>query len=201
MKARYSGELTMMDRWLGRFLDKMEELNLFENTLLILLSDHGVAHGEHGYAGKPDYVLWPEVTDIPFFIRHPEGKRAGETSDYYASTHDVAPTILGFLGIEPSQELDGQDLSVLIEGGEPEARPHFSLGYNDHVWARDDRYVMFSTNQGEDPFLYDIQKDPDMHNNLAASQPNTVKRMFEGYVLRDAGGGPLPTYDYGAATG
>ena len=102
----------MMDRWLGRFLDKMEELDLFENTLLILLSDHGVAHGEHGYTGKPDYVLWPELTDIPFFIRHPEGKGAGQTSDYYASTHDVAPTILGFLGIEPPQELDGQDLSV-----------------------------------------------------------------------------------------
>jgi arylsulfatase A-like enzyme len=200
MKARYSGELTMMDRWLGRFLDKMEELNLFENTLLILLSDHGVAHGEHGYTGKPDNVLWPEVTDIPFFIRHPEGKRAGETSEYYASTHDVAPTILGYLGIEPSQELDGQDLSVLTEGGVPEARPHFSLGYNDHVWTRDDRYVMFSTNQGEEPFLYDVQDDPDMHNNLAASQPNTVRRMFEGYVLNDAGG-PLPTYDYGAAAG
>src|ERR687893_1683978 len=201
MKARYSAEVTMTDRWLGRFLDKMEELGLFDNTLLILLSDHGVAHGEHGYTGKPDYVLWPEVTDIPCFIRHPEGKRAGETSDYYASTHDVAPTILGFLGIEPSQELDGQDLSVLIEGGEPEARPHFTLGYNDHVWTRDDRYVMFSTNQGEQPFLYDIQKDPGMHNNLAASEPNTVKRMFEGYVLEDAGGGPLPTYDYGAAAG
>jgi len=201
MKARYSGELSMMDHWLGHFLDKMEELDLFENTLVILLSDHGVAHGEHGYTGKPDNVLWPEVTDIPFFIRHPEGKRAGETSDYYASTHDVAPTILGFLGIEPSQELDGQDLSVLIEGGEPEARPHFSLGYNDHVWARDDRYVMFSTNQGDDPKLYDIQEDPGMHNNLAGSQPNIVRRMFDGYVLRDAGGGPLPTYDYGAAAG
>ena len=40
-----------------------------------------------------------------------------------------------------------------------------------------------------------------MQNNLAASQPNTVRRMFEGYVLNDAGGGPLPTYDYGAAAG
>jgi hypothetical protein len=61
--------------------------------------------------------------------------------------------------------------------------------------------VMFSTNQGGTPFLYDIKEDPEMHNNLAASQPNTVKRMFEGYVLNDAGGGPLPTYNYGAAAG
>jgi arylsulfatase A-like enzyme len=200
MKARYSGELTMVDRWLGHFLDKMEELSLFENTLLILLSDHGVAHGEHGYTGKPDNVLWPEVTDIPFLIRHPEGKRAGETSDYYASTHDVAPTILGSLGIEPRQELDGQDLSVLLEGGEPEARPHFSIGYNDHVWTRDDRYVMFSTNQGADAKLYDVQQDPGMYRDLARDEPKTVKRMFEDYILKDAGG-PLPTYNYGTAAG
>jgi arylsulfatase A-like enzyme len=198
MKARYSAEVTMMDRWLGRFLDKMDELGLFENTLLILLSDHGVAHGEHGYTGKPDNVLWPEVTDIPFYMRHPEGKGAGQKSDYYASTHDVAPTILGALGIEPSQELDGQDLSVMLGDGEPEARPHFSIGYNDHVWARDDRYVMFSTNQGADAKLYDLHQDPGMHNNLAGVEPNRVKRMFEGYILRDAGG-PLPTYDYGTA--
>src|SRR5215218_814723 len=195
MSALYSGEVTMMDRWLGRFLDKMEELDLFDNTLLIALSDHGVAHGEHGVVGKIPFTLWPEVTDIPFLIRHPEGKGAGTTSDYYASTHDVAPTILGFLGIEPRQELDGQDLSVMLEGGELEARPHFSIGYNDHVWTRDDRYVMFSTNQGADAKLYDIEQDPGMHNDIAGVEPNIVKRMFEGYILRDAGG-PLPTYDY-----
>ncbi|MDP9412461.1 MAG: sulfatase [Actinomycetota bacterium] len=195
MKARYSAELTMMDRWLGRFLDKMEELDLFENTLLILLSDHGVAHGEHGFTGKPDNVLWPEVTDIPFFIRHPGGKGAGRTSDFYASTHDVAPTILSFLGIEPQQPLDGQDLSVTLDGGEPERRDYFTLGYNDHVWARDDRYVMFSLNDGSDAKLYDVRADPEQRNDLAADEPNIVKRMFEGYILRDAGG-PLPTYNY-----
>jgi hypothetical protein len=84
----------------------------------------------------------------------------------------------------------------LLGGGKPEARPHFSIGYNDHVWARDDRYVMFSTNQGADAKLYDVEQDPGMHNDIAGVEPNIVKRMFEGYVLRDAGG-PLPTYDYG----
>src|SRR5918998_60735 len=106
MKARYAGEVTMVDTWLGNFLDKMEQMNLFENTLLVLLSDHGHALGEHGITGKPAYALWPEITDIPFMIRHPEGKGSGETSDFFASTHDVAPTILGFLGIEPEQPMD-----------------------------------------------------------------------------------------------
>ena len=50
-----------------------------------------------------------------------------------ASTHDVAPTVLGFPGIEPAEPIDGQDLSVFFVGGEPEERAHFSLGYHDFV--------------------------------------------------------------------
>ena len=183
----------MADRWLGTFLDKMDELGLFENTLLLLLSDHGVAFGEHGYTGKPAYALWPELTDITFFIRHPEGKGAGQTSDYYASTHDVAPTILGFLDIEPQNLMEGQDLSVLLDGEEPEEREHFTLGYDEYVWTRDDRYVMVSRNDGAQARLYDLRADPAMNQDLAGEQPDLVKQMFEGYVLKDAGG-PLPRY-------
>jgi arylsulfatase A-like enzyme len=193
MRALYAGEVTMVDHWLGRFLDRMDELDLFENTLLILLSDHGHALGEHGYTGKPHYALWPELTDIVFMIRHPEGKGAGETSDYYASTHDVAPTILGFLGVEPVQPMEGQDLSMLLEGRGPEQRPHFTLGYSEFVWARDEGYAMFGRNDGEEAKLYDLLADPKMDSDVAAKRPDVVRRMFDEYVIGDAGG-PLPTY-------
>jgi arylsulfatase A-like enzyme len=193
MRALYAGEVTMVDHWLGRFLDRMDELDLFENTLLILLSDHGHALGEHGYTGKPHYALWPELTDIVFMIRHPEGKGAGETSDYYASTHDVAPTILGFLGVEPVQPMEGQDLSMLLEGRGPEQRPHFTLGYSEFVWARDEGYAMFGRNDGEEARLYDLLADPKMDRDVAAKRPDLVRRMFDKYVIGDAGG-PLPTY-------
>ena len=193
MRARYSAELTMMDRWLGRFLDKMEELGLFENTLLVLLSDHGILLGDHGYVGKPHSQLYPGLIDIPFMIRHPEGKEAGETSEYYASTHDVVPTILGFLGIDQPEQVEGQDLSVFFDGGEPEARDHFTLGYDDHVWTRDDRYVRFGHNNGSEARLFDIQEDPGLEHDLADERPDIARRMFEEYVLGDAGG-PLPTY-------
>jgi arylsulfatase A-like enzyme len=193
MKALYAAEVTMVDTWLGNFLDKMDSLGLSENTILLVLSDHGVAHGEHGYAGKPSYVLWPEVTDIPFFIRHPDGKGAGEKSDYYASTHDVAPTILGYLGIEPPEQMEGQDLSVLLEGEEPEERAHFSLGYNDHAWSRDEDYIMFAKNDGSNALLFDLREDPEMNSDIAGSNQGVINRMWNDYVLKDAGG-PLPTY-------
>jgi arylsulfatase A-like enzyme len=193
IRALYSGEVTMTDRWLGNFLQKMDELNLFENTLLIVLSDHGVAFGEHGITGKPSYALWPEVTDIPFFIRHPDGKRAGEASDYYASTHDVAPSILGFVGIEVPEVMEGRDLSVLLDAAEPASRPHFTLGYNNWAWARDEDYVMFARNDGTEARLYDVRENPEMKNNVARRRPDVVRRMFDDYVLKDAGG-PLPRY-------
>ena len=194
MKARYAGEVTMVDRWLGRFLDTMKELNLFGNTLLILLSDHGVALGEHGYTGKPPYVLWPEVTDVPFFVRHPGGKMAGERSDYHASTHDVAPTILGALGMEAPAQMTGQDLSVFFAGRKPEQeRSHFTLGYHEYVWARDEDYVMFARNDGSEALLFDIEEDSEMTKNVANAHQEVLKTMWKEYVLEDAGG-PLPRY-------
>ncbi|MDQ3589544.1 MAG: sulfatase [Actinomycetota bacterium] len=192
MRALYSAEVTMADHWLGRFLDKVEELNLFENTLLMVISDHGHLLGEHGYTGKLNHALYPELTDIVLMVRHPEGKRAGEESDYFASTHDVAPTILGFLGIEPPHPMDGQNLCVLLEGRSPEPRNHFTLGYGIYSRTQDDQYVMFGRNDGSEAKLFDVLSDPDMHHDIAATDPERVKKMFEEYVLADAGGS-LPT--------
>jgi len=52
---------------------------------------------------------------------------------------------------------------------------------------------MFSTNRGAEARLYDVTEDPGMSRNLAAKRPETVKRMFQEYILGDAGG-PLPSY-------
>jgi arylsulfatase A-like enzyme len=194
MRALYAGDVTMTDAWLGRFLNRMEDLGLMKNTLLVVLSDHGACLGEHNDTGKPYWALYPELTDTVFMMRHPQGKGAGETSEYYASTHDVAPTILSMLGIEKPQQMEGADLSPIFDGGEPDQkRDHFTLGYNNYVWARDDKYVMFSTNTRAEAKLYDVSQDPGMHKDLAAKRPDMVKRMFDDYVLKDAGG-PLPNY-------
>jgi arylsulfatase A-like enzyme len=191
MKALYAGEVTMVDRWLGRFLDKMEATGRMKDTFLVVLADHGVALGEHGFTGKPYNALWPELTDIPFLIRSPDGKGAGETSDYFASTHDVAPTILGALSLLPPQQMNGQYLTLLMGESEPLPREHFTLGYNQYVSTRDDNYAMISVNDRSDAKLYDIRRDPGMHDDIAADHQDIVARMFDEYVLKDAGG-PLP---------
>jgi arylsulfatase A-like enzyme len=187
MRALYAGEVTMTDRWLGDFLETLDRSDFANETALVVLSDHGVALGEHNATGKPFWALYPELTDIPFFVRHPEGDGAGETSDFFASTHDVAPTILGLLGLEPEQPMDGQDLSVIFDGGQPQERSHFTLGYDEYVWTRDDRY------DGTEARLYDLSTDPRMDSDVAGANHDVVERMFDEYVIGDAGG-PLPRY-------
>lgn len=194
MRTLYAAEVTMVDRWLGRFMDRAADLGLMDNTLFVLLSDHGVGLGEHGFTGKVSSELYPELVDVPFLIRHPEGKGAGQESDYFASTHDVSPTILGTLGIDPPQPMQGQDLNALLDGEKPaQDRKHFTVGYDRHVLSRDDRYALIASNDGKEAKLFDLQNDPDYEKDIAQGNPDIVRRMFEEYVVADAGGSPPPS--------
>lgn len=194
MRANYAGEVTLVDKWFGHFINKLADLKLLDNSLIIVLSDHGHSLGEHGVTGKIPWALYPELIEIPFLIRHPEGKGAGQTSDYFASTHDVAPTVLGALGVKPTQPMDGVDLTAFLEGKEPPERTHITTAFNNFVWVRNDRYALICRNDGAEPKLYDLQSDPQMEQNIADQNPKIVHQMFE-LVIEDSGGKPLPAYD------
>ena len=194
MRALYSAEITMMDRWLGKFVERAHGLGVLQDTLLVVVSDHGHLLGEHGYTGKLGYALYPELTDTVLMLRHPEGKGAGKSSDFFASTHDVAPTILSFLGVEQAEPMDGQDLTPLLGGADPEQpRDHITQGMYRYVCCRDEDWVMFCRGDGTDAHLFDAVDDPDERHNLAKAKPQTVKRMYEEYAQKDAAG-RLPNF-------
>jgi hypothetical protein len=66
------------------------------------------------------------------------------------------------------------------------------LGYGIYSRTQDEQYVMFGRNDGTEAKLFDVLSDPQMHHDIAATDPERVKKMFEEYVLADAGGS-LPT--------
>jgi arylsulfatase A-like enzyme len=194
MRALYAAEVTMMDRWLGRFIEKAHRLGLMEKTLFVVVSDHGHLLGEHGYTGKPPYALYPELTDIVLMVRHPKGEGAGKRSDFYASTHDVAPTILGFLGVEQHDPMDGQDLAPILKGKDPQRpRDHITQGYYRYLCCRDERRVMFCLSDGTQAHLFDAVNDTDQMRDLAEAEPETVKMMYQEYARKDAAG-RLPNF-------
>ena len=89
--------------------------------------------------------------------------------------------------------MEGQNLLPLMHGDQPHPRPHFTLGYHNHAWCRDEHYAMFCRHDGTEPKLYDLRTDPQMNRDIAGQHPNIARRMFEEYVIKDAGG-PLPSY-------
>jgi len=189
MRALYAGKVTMVDRWLGLFLERARDLGMLEDTLLIVTSDHGHQLGEHGLTGKLPGGLWYELMDVPLLVRRPDGVGAGTRVDALAQLHDIPSTVLKALDVEPPAPLDGVDLLDLA-AGRIASRKHVSAGYVYNSWCRDERYVYFVGNDGTQPHLYDMEADPLQEHDLAAEEQGVVKQMHQKLLL-DAGG-PLP---------
>jgi arylsulfatase A-like enzyme len=187
VRELYAAELTYIDAWIGRLLNLLDDLGLADSTVVYYLSDHGILLGEHGLMGKANSMLGKEIHAVPYIIRHPEGTRAGETSDWFASTHDVAPTLLSFQGITVPGRMDGEDLTVMFEGADPPERPYWTTSYADHVAAGDGRYLLIADNQGKERRLFDTAEDPSEEADVAAEHPDVVDRLW-GNIVNDAGG-------------
>lgn len=180
----YAAEITFVDAWVGRFLDKLDSLGLAEDTAVMLVSDHGMTLGERGVIGKKASNAFSEIYRVPFMIRDPGGRKAGDTSDFFASTHDIASTLLAYMDVATPGAMDGEDLSVLFAGGEPPERPYFTASYADHVLAGNDDWFLISDNQGENKRLYERERE---EADLAADNGDVVDRLWGG-ILDDAGG-------------
>jgi arylsulfatase A-like enzyme len=187
VRELYAAELTYVDAWIGRLLNLLDDLKLADRTVVYYLSDHGILLGEHGLMGKANSMLGKEIHSVPYIIRHPEGKRAGETSDYFVSTHDVAPTILSFQGLTVPGRMEGEDLSVMFDGGDPPERAYWTTAYADQVAAGDGRYLLIADNQGHERRLFDTEEDPAEERDVAGDNPEIVNRLWQN-ILDDAGG-------------
>jgi arylsulfatase A-like enzyme len=104
MRARYAAEVTLTDKWVGLLLRQIEEMGLFANSLVMLLSDHGMYLGEHGRVGKhtvdatDPWPLFDEVARLALLVSTP-GKRVRSAIPALVQPADIVPTILGFCGV------------------------------------------------------------------------------------------------------
>lgn len=98
-KHLYQSEVTFADRAFGQFLDLLRHLGLYDEAMILLLSDHGEEFGEHGGYGH-GRNLFAEVTRVPLIIKFPHGRWRGRTVERAVSLTDVAPTLIEYLGLE-----------------------------------------------------------------------------------------------------
>ena len=187
LRANYAGEITLVDRWLGYFIEKMRNLGLMENTLIALISDHGHCIGEYNIVGKQGHPMSREICDLVLIIRHPEGEGASTTCDSLIYNFDLPATILARLGIEPEKPMDGKDIWPLALGKGKEIYDHVTCGWGPFVMVRDRRYWYNAYLWGESPLLYDLEADPKLEKNIAQEYPDICERMKD-LAIADAGG-------------
>jgi arylsulfatase A-like enzyme len=150
VRATYCGEVTMVDRWLGHLLEKLDVLGLRERTYVVFTSDHGFYFGEHGYFGKAEWFhdssavlapdadvpewlpeswlltigwspLYQELTRVPLIVRGP-GLEPGRRAAL-TTAPDIAPTILELLGQPLPEAMRGRSFRPALTGEHEEHRP------------------------------------------------------------------------------
>lgn len=160
VRELYAAKVTFVDRWIGRLLDKLDELNLLDTTLVYVVSDQGIALGEQGEIGTTLRPAHNEVYEVPHLIRDPGGRRAGDTNDYFAMTHDVAPTLLAQMDITAPGKMQGEDLTAIFDDDDPALeRPHFTTGFEEQVLIGDYRWLTTAHINGDNKRLYDTDED------------------------------------------
>jgi arylsulfatase A-like enzyme len=192
MRDLYAAEVTMTDHWLGMLIDRLHELDLERETVIVLVGDHGILLGEHGWTGKVQTALYPSLTRVPLIVVHPDRRRAGGASEWFASTHDVAPTILSMAGVRRPERMTGVDLSRPMRGRRLPTRDYAWGGYSDSFFIRSNQWMLWGFNKPGNFKLFDLRRDPGQFENVASRYPGTVRTLY-GEMLARAGG-RLPWY-------
>ena len=116
----YAGALTMADVWLGKLLDTMDRLELWDEVNLVFTTDHGHLLGEHGYWAKNYMFDYEELSHIPLIVCSPSG--AAGRSAALTTTIDLMPTFLELHGTAIPPGVQGRSMRPLL--GRPSADPH-----------------------------------------------------------------------------
>ncbi len=203
LRALYDGEIGWVDSNIGRLLQqiKSHSPDLFENTLVVVTSDHGEEFFEHGELCHQNN-LYESSVRIPLIVSCPARIGKGTKIDTPARIYDIVPTILDYAGLEIPEVVEGRSLRPAIDEEDAQSRPallelarlsketgydqHFSLRLGNHKlivvqvreWSKEKPYDLSGAVLDERYELYDLLVDPEEKQNLADEKPDIVARMM-----------------------
>lgn len=168
--AIYYGMISFMDQQIGRILDRLDQLGLSENTLLVFSTDHGHFLGQHGLVAKGAFH-YEDMLRLPFLLRWPGHVPAGASSPAIQSLVDLAPSFLDAAGLPIPGIMQGRSQLGVWRGEQAQARS-WAIVENRHQPSAlhlrsyvEERYkitIYRGQSYGE---LFDLQDDPqELHN-------------------------------------
>lgn len=140
-RNEYAALVSMCDHSLGRVLDFMDGHDLWQDTMLIVNTDHGYLLGERGWWAKSVMPWFNELVRLPFFLWDPRSGERGTRRSALTQTIDLAPTLLRFFGRQPPPDMQGRDLAEVLADDRPVREGALFGIHGGHVNVTDGRYV------------------------------------------------------------
>ena len=205
MRAHYLAEASLVSKWVGHILRKIEDLGLMGNTAVVFTTDHGHYIGEHNWVGKVNRdeadprrcILYRELSHIPLVV-HVPGVQGGRVFPEIVQPPDLMPTLLELAGLHAPADVHGQSLLGLLQGRDGWRRRYAfsSFALTDHLDHRealpgvtDGRYSYYPRGVENTPELYELSSDPGENHSVVSDNPSQAREMHSDLVrfLRNIG--------------
>ncbi|TVQ22597.1 MAG: sulfatase [Spirochaetaceae bacterium] len=140
-RREYKALLSFCDAQLGRVLDTMDELDMWNDTMLIVTTDHGFFLGERQWWAKMVQPFFNEVATIPLFIWDPRSRVSGESRTALTQWIDYAPTLYDFFGVDIPEHVQGRALGPIVAQDDVSRRDVLFGQHGGHINMTDGCYV------------------------------------------------------------
>jgi arylsulfatase A-like enzyme len=201
----YETSLHYLDAEIGRLLAALDDSGGADNTIVVVVSDHGEEFFDHGRWGHWEDNLYDEIIKVPLIIRLP-GYESSRVVDKQVTTLDILPTILDLCGCPSPDGMEGTSLRPLWEGNDDsraiETRAaicEMPRGEWRRIAVRTDKFkLIWDSRRPDEPELYDLMRDPGEQTNVFGQQPAaaaTLQARVEAHLRRAAAtepAAPLP---------
>jgi arylsulfatase A-like enzyme len=175
-RTPYLSEVASADDAVGNLLAGLRAEGVLDETLIVVVGDHGEGNGDHGEATHGAFC-YDSTLRVPLLVRHPDGSGAGTRVAGTTSVADIYPTVLHALGLGRDATVDGRPLSVA--GGDGRGvyfesyYGYFTYGWS-HLagWVDDEGKYL----HGPRPVLFDLRNDPGETTNLAEERGAGLER-------------------------
>jgi arylsulfatase A-like enzyme len=172
LNALYNGEITYHDQMIGQLIQEMKRLGIFEDTVVVITSDHGEEFLEHGSAGH-GHSMFEELLHVPLIVRLPDGHAVSHRHvDTVVGHVDIAPTLCDLLGTKCMDHIPGESMVPLLNGKSAHHIEHTRVAEFPSGRQYALRSARFKTIfRGFESELFDLFTDPNETKNTSEDYP------------------------------